>query len=149
MELYRLLLILHVLAAAVWVGGHLVLSSTVLPRALRAQDPALLRDFEGRYERIGIPALLVQVVTGVWLAHRWLPQPALWFTLNAPLSALVFAKFLLLGLTVVLAAHARLRVIPRLAAGNLRFLAFHILLVTALGVGFVVLGVGIRTGGLW
>jgi putative copper export protein len=149
MELYRLLLILHLLGAATWVGGHLVLSLTVLPRALRAGDPAILRDFEAGYERVGIPALLLQAATGVWLAHRWLPQPALWFTIDAPLSALVFWKFVLLGLTLALAAHARLRVIPRLGRDNLRLLAAHIVLVTVLGVGFVILGVGIRTGGLF
>jgi putative copper export protein len=148
MEAYRLLLILHVLGASVWVGGHVVLSLTVLPRALRAGDPLILREFEERYERIGIPALLVQVATGLWLAHRWLPEPALWFSFNAPLSAMVFAKLVLLGATAALAAHERLRLIPALGTENFRLLALHIAAVTVLGIGLVILGVGIRTGGL-
>jgi len=40
---YRLLVALHLLGAAVWVGGHLVLSISVLPRALRARDPGIIR----------------------------------------------------------------------------------------------------------
>jgi putative copper export protein len=58
---YRLLVVLHLLGASVWVGGHLVLSLSVLPRALRARDPAIISEFESGLERLGIPALLVQV----------------------------------------------------------------------------------------
>ncbi|MBK7271345.1 MAG: hypothetical protein IPI07_18095 [Flavobacteriales bacterium] len=36
-----LVLVLHLLGAAVWVGGHLVLSLTVLPGALRDRDLGL------------------------------------------------------------------------------------------------------------
>lgn len=69
---YRLLVALHLLGAAVWVGGHLVLSISVLPRALRARDPGIIREFESGFERLGIPALLVQVVTGLGpCAWRW------------------------------------------------------------------------------
>ncbi|MBI2492153.1 MAG: copper transporter, partial [Candidatus Rokubacteria bacterium] len=70
---YRLLVTLHLLGAAVWVGGHLVLSLSVLPRALRTRDPAIIRDFESAFERVGLPALLVQVLTGLWLALHWVP----------------------------------------------------------------------------
>ena len=33
--MYGWVIFLHVLAATVWTGGHLVLATTVLPRALR------------------------------------------------------------------------------------------------------------------
>ena len=81
---YRVLVALHLLGAAVWVGGHLVLSLSVLPRALRARDPAIIREFESGFERLGIPALLVQVVTGLWLAHHWAPDIAGWFAPSTP-----------------------------------------------------------------
>ncbi len=79
--MFTLALFLHVLGATVWTGGHLVLSLTVLPRALRRRNPDLLREFEARFERIGIPALAIQIVTGIWLASRLVPQVSDWFSL--------------------------------------------------------------------
>ncbi|MFQ3224403.1 MAG: hypothetical protein ACI8Z5_000651, partial [Lentimonas sp.] len=38
-----------------------------------------LQRFEDDYERIGIPALIVQVVTGFDLAQRYRPTPSAWF----------------------------------------------------------------------
>lgn len=67
---------LHVMGATIWTGGHLVLALTVLPHALRARDPKLLHDFEEGFEKLAIPALLLQVVTGVWMALQWLPTAA-------------------------------------------------------------------------
>ena len=66
--MYGWVIFLHVLAATVWTGGHLVLATTVLPRALRQRSPQRLLDFEQGYERIGMPALAIQVVTGLWIA---------------------------------------------------------------------------------
>jgi uncharacterized membrane protein len=51
--------LLHVLGATVWTGGHLVLAATVLPRALKERSVDELRRFENGYERIGILALLL------------------------------------------------------------------------------------------
>ena len=146
MEIYRLFVILHLLGASVWVGGHLVLSLAVLPRALRRQDPAIVRDFEEGFERIGIPALALQVVTGLWLAHRWVPDVGAWFAPATPQAWLILVKLGLLAATVALAVHARLRVIPTLDRDNLRFLAFHIAAVTILAVALLVAGVALRTG---
>lgn len=146
MELYRWFVTLHLLGATVWVGGHLVLCLAVLPRALRRQDPAIVTDFEGGYERLGIPALALQVITGLWLAHRWVPDVGAWFAPATPQAWLVLTKLVLLAATVALAVHARLRVIPALDRDNLRFLALHIVAVTALAVAMLVVGVSIRTG---
>ena len=143
---YRLLVALHLLGASVWVGGHLVLALSVLPRALRARDPAIIRAFESGFERLGIPALLVQVATGLWLAYHWVPDVAAWFSPSTPAARLVLLKLALLAATVALAIHARLRVIPRLDAVTLRFLAYHIVAVTLLGVALLIVGVAIRTG---
>ena len=143
---YRLLVSLHLLGAAVWVGGHLVLSLSVLPRALRAHDPAIIREFESGFERLGIPALLVQIVTGLWLAYHWAPHVAGWFSPSTPQARLVLIKLVLLAATVALAIHARLRVIPQLDRETLRVLAYHVVAVTLLGVALLVVGVAIRTG---
>ncbi len=149
MELYRLLVMLHVLGATVWIGGHLVLAITVLPRAMRARDPALVRDFESGYERIGIPALLLQVITGLWLMTRWLPEGVSLFPPSSPQAHLILGKLVLLLITIALGAHARIRIIPRLDAARLPALRAHVVAITITAVLFLVLGVGIRTGGLF
>ena len=50
---YRILIALHLVGASVWIGGHLVLATTILPRALRNRDPSIILDFEKGFERIG------------------------------------------------------------------------------------------------
>ena len=144
--MYGMLVLIHVLAATVWTGGHLVLSTVVLPRVLKEKDPGALLRFEGAYERIGMPALVIQIVTGLMLAHRALPDIDQWFRFQHPASHLIAAKLTLLGLTFALAADARLRLIPALDEHKLKALAWHIVPVTILSVLFVVLGVSFRTG---
>ncbi|MCG3202619.1 MAG: hypothetical protein NFCOHLIN_02504 [Gammaproteobacteria bacterium] len=146
--MYRTIIILHLLGATVWVGGHLVLALSILPRALRARDPSLVLNFEGAYERVGMPALLIQVVTGLWLAHHWVPDVGAWFAPTVAQGWLILTKLGLLAATVLLALNARLRVIPRLDARTLPLLAMHIVAVTLIAVAFLVVGVGFRFGGL-
>jgi len=143
----RHLLFLHLLGASVWVGGHLVLLFSVLPGALRRRDVQPVRQFEQLYERVGIPALLVQIVSGLWLASLWLPHGQ-WFD-SSPMANLVQAKLVLLGFTALLGAHARLAVIPKLDAQRLPQLGLHIVLITLTAVAFVWVGSGFRFGGLF
>lgn len=142
-------LLLHLLAATIWTGGHLVLALTILPRALRERDLAFLQRFEAGYERVGIPALVTLVLTGVYLAIGYLPSWSQWFDLSQPLSRLVTIKVTLLVITVGLALDARLRIIPRLTAANLNALAWHIVPVTVVSVLFVFVGLSFRTGWLF
>jgi putative copper export protein len=147
--MYRLVVSLHLLGATIWVGGHLVLSLVVLPRALRERAPSIIREFESGYERIGLPALLVQAVTGVWLALHWVPQVGDWFAPVSLHGQLILVKLVLLAATIALAAHARFRVLPELDAATLPLLGYHIVGVTVLGVALLVVGAAIRMGGLW
>ena len=107
MNTHAFLLLAHLLGASVWTGGHLVLALGVLPGALRARDARPVQDFEARYERIGIPALLVQVGTGLWMAARAVPV-ARWLDHATPGAAWVTLKLVLLAITAGLAVHARL-----------------------------------------
>ncbi len=146
MNTYALVLLAHVLGATVWTGGHLVLALGVLPEALRLRDAAPVQAFEARYERIGLPALALQVATGLWMAARAVP-PSRWFDLATPGAAWVSAKLALLAVSVALALHARLRIVPTLRAETLGALAGHIVAITVTAVAFVAAGVGLRTGG--
>ena len=147
--LYRILIALHLIGAAVWIGGHLVLATTILPRALRNRDPSLILDFEQGFERIGLPSLLLQVVTGLLLAYRWLPEISAWLRLDSNVSIYVVVKLALLAATLGLALNAKFRVIPNINRDNMHVLASHIVLVTVMSIGFLLAGIAIRTGGLF
>ena len=146
--MYALMLFLHVLGATVWTGGHLVLAVTWLPRVLRERSPEQLLRFEQGYERIGMPALVLQIVTGLWMAYQMVPSVAQWLSPDTPVARAIALKLVLLLCTALIAAHARLRVIPRLSADTLPLMAWHVGAVTLLSVGFVAVGVSLRFGGI-
>jgi putative copper export protein len=146
MASYYTFLSLHILGATVWAGGHLVLALTILPNALRQQSAAPVIEFERRFERLGLPALAVQIVSGLWLAERMLGSPDHWFEGNS-LARLVQVKLGLLAVTLGLAIHARFRVIPKLSDATLPTLAWHIRIVTLAAVLLVLAGASIRFGG--
>ena len=147
--MYGMLLLLHILAATIWTGGHIVLAVVVLPKVLKAKSPEMLLDFESVYEKIGMPALIVQVVTGIMLAHRMVPDFAQWFNVTNPVAHPIMVKLGLLALTVVFAVDARFRVIPNLSPATLKDMAWHIIPVTVFSVLFVFVGVSFRTGWLY
>ncbi|MFA0810062.1 copper resistance protein CopD [Microbulbifer epialgicus] len=148
-KMYEVVLFLHLLGATIWTGGHLVLACTILPFALRNNDIEFISRFERSYEKIGIPALLLQIFSGIYLAFNLLPDISQWFNFSNPVSRLISYKLIILGCTFLLAIDARLRVIPNLSTQNLRALAYHIIPVTLLSVLFVYVGISFRTGWLY
>lgn len=63
-SLLTIRLLLHVLAASVWVGGQIVLAGVV--PAIRRSHPDATKLVARAYARIAWPAFAVVVVTGVW-----------------------------------------------------------------------------------
>lgn len=66
-----------------------------------------------------MPALIVQVISGFWMAFNNLPDMGLWFGFNSTMAQLIGFKLILLGMTVAFALDARLRVIPALTEDTL------------------------------
>ena len=66
--MYKIIILIHLLAATIWTGGHLILGISILPRAFKESSTQDLLKFESGFEVVGIPALIIQVVTGVYLA---------------------------------------------------------------------------------
>ncbi len=137
------LILLHVLGATIWAGGHLILSLGFLPRALREKDITIIVNFETNYERIGIPALIIQVITGFWMVLYYVPFN-FWWNLDSPHHYYLWIKISLLLGTILLAVHARLFIIPKLTVELLPSLAFHIVMATVLAVAFVITGLSFR-----
>jgi len=146
--LYKVMVMLHMLGASVWIGGHAVLVTMVLPKAIRQCDPQPVLEFERGYGRLGLAALVVQLVTGLWLAKRWIGSYAALLSEPTPQSHLVLSKLTVLFATVVLAGYVYHRVLPRIEEQGFRLFAVLSSLTTALAVLMLILGVGIRTGGL-
>lgn len=144
--MHKYIILLHVLAATVWVGGHLVLAITILPLALKKKSTEILMNFEQRYELIGIPSLLIVVGTGLYLAYTMLPDLSMWFSFDSHVVKHITIKLILLFSTIAFALHARFRLIPNLTAKTLPLLATHIVAVTVIAVLFVVTGLSIRLG---
>ena len=135
---------LHILAATIWTGGHLVLALGFLPRALKQRDFGIIEAFESGFEPIGLPALLILVLTGIYMTTVYAPG---FFLLDwhDHYTRHLMMKYGTLLMTLGLAVHARFFLIPKRA---LRPLAVHIIAVTVLAVLFVLLGFSTRSGGI-
>ena len=144
---HQVLLILHLLAAAVWVGGHVVLVLGYVPEAVRSRDPRALLDNYQRLNRVALPALLVVIVSGLWLALNWLPQIALWFEPSMPIAVVILAKLLLLVLTLLLLAYLRLRVLTALTPDRIARLGLVFALLALLALISAAIGPSFRYGG--
>ena len=140
------LLLVHVFGAVVWTGGHVVLTLVVLPRARRAGEARIVLEFEEGYERLAVPALLGQIATGIALALRAKPDDVAWSAVTTYPVSLIAVKLALLVGILVLAVHAKRRVLPGLEAGDLGLYALHARTVTALSVALVAIGVCLTTG---
>lgn len=145
---HHLLLIFHLIAAAIWIGGHLLLLCRYLPQALKQKDSSIISKFETKFEPIGLPALLVLLLTGVYMAYKYGVAINLWFSFSNPMERVVSVKLILLLLTLVLAVHARVFIIPKLHSKNLIAMGIHILLITLIGISMLVVGSSMRFGGI-
>lgn len=137
------LILLHVLGATVWAGGHLILSIGFLPQALKQRDVNIILNFEKHYEKIGMPALLIQVITGISMALIYVPFSE-WGSLATPHHVYLWTKLGLLLATLVLGIHARFFIIPTLTPEKFSFLAMHVILVTMLAMAMIITGLSFR-----
>ena len=146
--LFSIILTTHVLGATIWTGGHLILALRYLPPALQQNNPEIIHQFEEKFEPIGLTALFLQIITGLWLAHIYLPLGENWLNYAEPMPRNILIKIGLLLLTLIFSLDARLRIIPNLSKDNFLDLVIHIIAVTFLAVLFVIFGVILRLGGI-
>lgn len=140
---YKILILLHLLSACIWVGGHIVLSLGILPKAWKNKNVEIISNFENSFEKIGIPALIIQVLTGLRLSSLYVPISN-WFNFSDRLSAHISFKLILLFLTVILAIHARFYIIPKLNEDRIPALGMHIIGVTIISILFLIVGLSFR-----
>jgi uncharacterized membrane protein len=147
--LYTTMVILHLLGAAVWVGGHIVLLTMVLPAAIHEHRVEPLARFERGLGRLGLAALVVQLVTGLWLAHKWLGSWEALFESPTPRSHLILSKLVLLVLLVVVVGYRYHKLLPGLRPDRTGLYTMLTVLAAAFAVMLLMMGVGIRLGGFF
>jgi len=148
MTLHHFILVLHLIAATIWVGGHLTLSIVFLPVALRKKDSNIILNFERKFEPLGMTALITLVITGIWMAYDFNVTTEKWFSFSSGFEKVISTKLLLLFLTFICALIAQFKIIPNLTQYNLKKMAVLIVCVTLLAVSMLVLGSTLRYGGI-
>lgn len=114
-DVYGLVLVLHVLATVVWVGGVLLVQ-VLATRILRGGDRNRFLAFMGEAgwasRRLFTPAGYLAGATGIFLGWRYLNDPPAWVLVGFVL----WAGALAVGIVGI--GPRMGRVMPRLAAGN-------------------------------
>ena len=146
---HHLLLVIHLLSASIWVGGHLLLCFAYLPQALKEKDPKTILNYERKYEPVGMTALALLVITGILMAYKYGVSFEYWFQFSTPIEKVISSKLILLLLTVAFALSAQFRVLPKLKTDSSKLpeMTFHIVSVTIIGVLMLIFGSFVRFGG--
>jgi copper transport protein len=102
--------LLHLCAVSVWLGGLVVLATSVLPR----RQPAELRRVLPRFSELAFDAVVVIVVSGLYQSWRQVGQPGALTT--TPYGRLLLAKVAVVAVLVAVGAVSRRLVQDRLVA---------------------------------
>lgn len=145
---HHLILICHLLAATVWVGGHLFLCFRYLPEAIKKKEAQILINFKDKFEPIGMPSLIILVVTGILMAYDYDVTFTKWFSFTTSIEKIVSTKLTLLIITFGMAINAQLFVFPKVKSERLLPVSIQIVTITIIGIAMLILGSLVRIGGL-
>lgn len=145
---HHFILIFHLLAATIWVGGHLFLAIRILPEALKKKDASILKNFKKKFEPIGMPSLLILLITGIAMAYDYDITYTQWFLFYSGIEKVISLKLILLFITFTLAISAEFLIFPKLKSSHMFVVSVFIITVTTISVVMLILGSLVRIGGL-
>jgi len=148
MRLHHILLIIHLICATIWVGGHLFLAVRILPKALKEKNISLLKNFKNSYEPFGMPSLILLVITGILMAYNYNVTFSTWFSFSNGIERVVSVKLILLLCTFCMAIIADRFIFPKLTEKNMYKAGIFIVSVTLIGIAMLILGSFVRYGGI-
>ncbi|MCZ8198086.1 MAG: copper resistance protein CopD [Flavobacterium sp.] len=146
--LHQIYLIIHLLAATIWVGGHLILLLRYVPKAIKTKSLEELSIFRKNFEPVGMPSLFILIITGILMAYDYNVTFEKWFLFENSIEKIVSIKLILLLISLTLAFITIKFVLPSASKGSPFILYFIIFLVTTIAVTMLVLGSLVRIGGL-
>lgn len=141
--MFKISIIIHLLAACIWTGGHIVLVFAYLIPALKKKNLEEMLIFEEKYEKVGMPALLLLVVTGLYQSYVYVPNLGEWFDFSNSISAHFSAKILMLLGILAMALDVKFRLF-KMSKIPIYSFAGHVLIVTILSILLVITGLSIR-----
>ena len=145
---------LHVLSAAVWLGGLLFQSHILLPLLARGGPAEPIAQAVRRSRRVAWTALVLLILTGL---HNLTRLPPVISMIESGVLKLLALKLFLVVILLMLSAHRDFGVAARLiravAAGRdatpaLRMLVRLDRVALLLGLGLVYLGLAVSRGGI-
>ena len=145
---HQIYLIIHLLAATIWVGGHLLLLLRYVPKAIKSKSLEELSAFRKNFEPVGIPSLFILILTGILMAYDYNITFEKWFLFENSIEKIVSIKLILLFISLTLAFITIKFVLPSINKISPFILYFIIFLVTTIAVTMLVLGSLVRIGGL-
>lgn len=145
---HQIILIIHLLAATIWVGGHLILAIRYVPKAITTKSLEELSIFRKNFEPIGIPSLLTLIITGILMAYDSNIPFEKWFSFENSIEKIVSVKIILLLISLSLAFITTKYILPFIDKLSPFLLYFIIFLVTTIAVTMFILGSLVRIGGI-
>ena len=145
---HQIYLIIHLLAATIWVGGHLLLLLRYVPKAIKSKSLEELSAFRKNFEPVGIPSLFILILTGILMAYDYNITFEKWFLFENSIEKIVSIKLILLFISLTLAFITIKFVLPSINKISPFILYFIIFLVTTIAVTMLVLGSLVRVGGI-
>lgn len=146
-SLYPILVLIHVLAATMWVGAHLILVTGPLIKTIKSRDVKPTLEFYRAFSWPATIALIVAALVGLALAYMRHP-PSSWLDFGEPSGRIGEKIFLFIALLVIL-GYAHYKVVPVMRSGGekaVRTTVIYAIIATLLSLGFPVLGIMIRFG---
>ncbi len=141
-----ILVILHILGASIWIGGMLIMALGVLPKAKKAKDAALLKNYEGSFHILGMIALTIQFLTGFRLAMIYAGGMKGLFDFSSHPAVLFIWKLVLILITMGLFVVFKKKTLSVLDNSNISSASTLIWVLTLISITLMVLGLGFSRG---
>lgn len=145
---HQIILIIHLLASTIWVGGHLILLLRYVPKAIKTKSLNELSVFRKNFEPVGMPSLFILIITGILMAYDYNITFEKWFLFENSIEKIVSIKLILLFISLTLAFITIKFVLPSINKISPFLLYCIIFLVTIIAVTMLILGSLVRVGGI-
>lgn len=140
------LVILHILGASIWIGGMLIMALGALPKAKKASDASLLKNYEGSFHILGMIAITIQFLTGFRLAMIYAGGMKGLFNFSNHAAVLFMWKLVIVLLSAGLFVVFKKKTLSNLDNNNISSASAIVWLIALLAIAQMVLGLGFSRG---